>query len=191
MVQTGIESLKWRVMALDAYFRDMEFQIDTCVDKFCRDKNGEYFQIGDYESALSIKWDNFKIKCCALNGACGQYNRENKTLTIDPDYINDDSTILHEMIHIHEHIIDTFIIFHDILLLSLYHKLKDKIPNLDEMIYRHANLGDALDIYETGGKHDVLFFLKSLDLDLELGLELCTICGYDRKKIIKSLEVIS
>ena len=45
---------------------------------------------------------------------------------------------------------------------------------------RNLNSTNASGITNAGGSHDVLFFLKSLDLDLKLGFKLGTVCGYGR-----------
>ena len=71
--------------------------------------------------------------------------------------------------------------------INLYLDLKGKLsadnpgyPNddLDVLIHKHANFSDVLLIAEQGGSHDLLFFLKSLDLDLRFGYDLGTVFGY-------------
>lgn len=66
--------------------------------------------------------------------------------------------------------------------MHLYNKLNPEIPDLDDKIAGRANILSGMDIYIQGGKHDILFFLKSLDLDLRCGYKLGTVCGYDRDR---------
>jgi hypothetical protein len=75
----------------------------------------------------------------------------------------------------------------DALLISFYNDLKGKLstcnpgyPNadLDSLILDHAHFHNGKTITMIGGEHDVLFYLKSLDLDLRLGYQLGTVCGY-------------
>jgi hypothetical protein len=70
----------------------------------------------------------------------------------------------------------------DMLTFRLYNHLKPKIENLDERILNHAHSLRQEDILIRGGSHGILFFLKSLDLDLRLGLKLGTVCGYGREE---------
>lgn len=69
---------------------------------------------------------------------------------------------------------------HDILFCCLYNELKTKVPDLDKRIvdYTHALRQQRITI--EGGSHDLLFFLKSLDLDFRCGYKLGTVCGYGR-----------
>lgn len=68
----------------------------------------------------------------------------------------------------------------DVLLLGLYNDLKGRITDLDSHILAHANIHSGTSITVEGGNHDVLFHLKSLDLDLRRGYPLGTVCGYGR-----------
>ena len=72
----------------------------------------------------------------------------------------------------------------DIVFWALYQDLKSKIGNLDDVISRHLPLLNIRDINWEGGKHDLLFFVKSLDLDLRLGKELGTVFGYGQNRMV-------
>ena len=41
-------------------------------------------------------------------------------------------------------------------------------------------------LYEAGGLHDVLFLLKSFDLDIRKGYDLGTVFGYGRRDDLKA-----
>jgi hypothetical protein len=85
------------------------------------------------------------------------------------------------MIHAYESLLEKrWHVYHDILMISLYNELKSKIDDLDSRILNHTHSIPQVRITEQGGSHDLLFFLKSLDLDLRCGFKLGTVCGYGR-----------
>lgn len=55
---------------------------------------------------------------------------------------------------------------------------KEKIENLDKIIADNAHVLYESELYQKGGLHDMLFMLKSLDLDMKMGYPLGTIFGY-------------
>lgn len=113
------------------------------------------------------------------DGITGQFNGSNFSLSVAPEYIDDDSVILHEMIHLHELVIDLQPqFFHDTLLFCLYKDLSKKISDLDERIEAHGHILNSSVIARAGGTHDILFLLKSFDLDLRKGYKLGTVFGY-------------
>ena len=69
--------------------------------------------------------------------------------------------------------------------------LKTKIPKLDDIISSHAHLLTGSTIYYRGGLHDILFLLKSFDLDIRMGYPLGTVFGYGRADEFKDCEYIS
>jgi len=72
--------------------------------------------------------------------------------------------------------------------LELYKKLSSQIEDLDSRILAHANIHSGTDIAQRGGSHDILFLLKSFDLDLQCGYKLGTVCGYGRDDFESELE---
>lgn len=60
----------------------------------------------------------------------------------------------------------------------LYKSLKNRIDDLDDRIEAHGHLLNEQQIYSRGGSHDILFLLKSYDLDLKKGYKLGTVFGY-------------
>lgn len=112
----------------------------------------------------------------------GCFNIEDQSLTIDPDYLHDEPTILHELIHLHEFVLNELPIFyHDVYFYCLYKSLQPQIVDLDERIEAHGHLLNEQQLYMQGGLHDILFLLKSFDLDLKKGYKLGTIMGYGYK----------
>lgn len=111
----------------------------------------------------------------------GRCNGNENTIEITQQHTNDKSVILHEMIHAYEFILDSKLpAVRDILLLRLYLKLKPMINDLDERIVGHTELYGQSKVTASGGYHGILFFLKSLDLDIRCGYNLGTVCGYGR-----------
>ena len=128
-----------------------------------------------------FSYDSFTYHVKDLDDGCtGQFDGSNFSLSVAPEYIDDDSVILHEMIHLHELVIDLQPqFFHDALLFCLYRDLSKKISDLDERIEAHGHILNSLAIAQEGGVHDILFLLKSFDLDLRKGYKLGTVFGYE------------
>ena len=118
-----------------------------------------------------------KIEDIQVGSAC--YNSEEQALTIRPDKITDDGVLLHEMIHMYEQVIDELPkYFHDVLLWAIYQKLKKQVHGLDDAITQHVHVLNEWSIDRYGGSHDLLFLLKSFDLDIRQGYPLGTVFGY-------------
>ena len=49
----------------------------------------------------------------------------------------------------------------------------------------HAHLLTGSTIYSSGGLHDILFLLKSFDLDIRMGYPLGTVFSYGREEEFK------
>lgn len=98
---------------------------------------------------------------------------------ISPEYANDDGVLLHEMIHVYENVLDDFPTFYrDILLWQLYKRMSRKISDLDQRIQAFTHLSNQQKLDAIGGCHDVLFLLKSFDLDIKMHYPLGSVLGY-------------
>ena len=98
---------------------------------------------------------------------------------ISPKYANDDSVLLHEMIHLYEDVLDDFPMYYrDIVLWQLYKSMAAKIDDLDRRIAAFTRLDHQQEIDAVGGCHDILFLLKSYDLDLRKKYPLGKVLGY-------------
>ena len=124
---------------------------------------------------FSLDWFWFKVE--ELNdNKLGCFNCLEQSLTITPKELESNSTILHEMIHLHEYVIDELpLYYHDVVFWCLYKDLSEKISDLDKRIEQHGHILNEQIIYEQGGKHDILFLLKSFDLDLKMNYKLGTV----------------
>ena len=134
----------------------------------------------------------FKIRVEKLPpGYAGYYDKKEQLLCVTPEAITDDVVILHEMIHLHEGVInDLPFYFHDVLYWALYQDLRKKIANLDDAISRYAHVLNESEIHSHGGLHDVLFLLKSFDLDIRQGYPFGTVLRYGQADKFKSLKLI-
>lgn len=109
----------------------------------------------------------------------GCFNSKEQSITIDPNHLYDEPVILHEMIHLHEFVLNELPMFyHDAYFYCLYRSLKSQIMDLDIRIETHGHLFNESRLYMAGGLHDILFLLKSFDLDLKKGYKLGTVMGY-------------
>jgi len=171
------------------YFEDFTLQPDSILRDFIvfeiKDDSGNWSE--SFEDLPDTGLFNFEMpfafKIAALDGVAGICNTESRTITIDPEYSDDQKVILHEMIHAYIGLFkgDQFSVFLECLLLRLYNMLKTKIPDLEDRIVNHAHTIRQEDFYDHGS-HGLLFFLKSLDLDLRLNLPLGSVCSYGREK---------
>ncbi len=111
------------------------------------------------------------------------YRSENK-IEINKKYATDKSVILHELIHYYENQLEEQFepFIRELLVLELYNKLLPKIKDLRERIFKHCELYSYTETFKGKGNHGVLFFLKSLDLDIRCDYPLGTVCGYGRDK---------
>jgi hypothetical protein len=167
-----------------SYFEDFLLQPDSILHDLlvyeAQDETGNWFETSDDIADMELS-HNYSFRINSLDDCAGVSNKEFRTITIDPESANDPAVILHEMIHAHIDLFrgDQIVIYLECLLLRLYNDLKVKIPDLDERIVNHAHKLRQEDFYDHG-EHGLLFFLKSLDLDLRLGLPLGTVCSYGR-----------
>ena len=132
-----------------------------------------------------------KVIVSDIPGHGGCFNEKDQELTIPKESINDDKVLLHEMIHIYEYVINSLPCFYrDALYWALYLDLRDKINELDGYITAQAHLLNLTDLYNQGGTHDILFFLKSLDLDMKMGYQFGTVFSYGQELNLRGLSVI-
>lgn len=137
------------------------------------------------ETGERIELAAYSFHVRAIAGEAGHVDEKERAVYINPDA--GDADILHELIHVYENLIDsqlaTFSRFvRDNLTWTLYTDLRADIKALDNII--SAALDRARDITEAGGKHDILFLLKSIDLDLLCGYPLGTVFGYGAEEWI-------
>lgn len=176
----------------EEYFSDFRFEADSLVSAYVEAEssadNGQTwfsdpilppYDFIQYFDLIVLESTQYKVE--SWEDCAGVFNSRDFSITIAPEFIDEKSTILHELIHLHECVIDQIPKFyHDILLLCLYNDLKNKIDDLDQRILNHTHVFSGEKITDLGGNHDILFLLKSLDLDLRCGYKLGTVCSYGR-----------
>ena len=170
----------------EEYFEDMTFvpgssthQLIKVQAKVQDEWLDDVMNLPDVLAYFSPTWFLYKVEKID-NGVGGYYNHQDQILCVTPDNLNR-RTVLHEMIHMHEDVINELpMYFHDMVYWALYSDLRKRIVNLDDIISGHAHLLTGSSIYYTGGLHDILFLLKSFDLDIRMGEPLGTVFGYGR-----------
>ncbi len=178
------------------YFQDMLFEPGTSTYELiqCKSKRADSDEWIDDEAPRPDELAYFthtflKYKVEDLEDMNGYYNHEEQLICVSPEGLRDKCTVLHEMIHMHEALINEMpMYFHDMLYWALYQDLRKKIPKLDEIISGHAHLLTGSSIYSQGGLHDILFLLKSFDLDIRMKYPLGTTFGYGRAKEFEGYE---
>lgn len=148
---------------------------EECVRATSPCEELEYFSIED-----------FNYEAAELEGCDGYYDRQNETLVVSLNELENDSTVLHEMIHLYESFInDLSWSYHDMLIWALYQDLREKIPALDEIVNHHSHQLTQANLESAGGNHDLLFLLKSFDLDIRMDYPLGTVFAYGRQDLFK------
>ena len=173
-------------------FEDMIFRPGTYSSELTKCYS-ELYQDEIYDSLpdelANFDYFNFHYKAEQPDDCDGYFDREKMLLCAPPDAA--DSTILHEMIHLHEFVINQLPMYwHDALYWALYKNLRDRIPELDNIITDHAYLLNESVLYKQGGLHDILFLLKSFDLDIKMGYPLGTVLAYGRADDFKQYSYI-
>lgn len=174
-----------KVYSNEELFLDMMFQPGSITHDFisCQSKQAD----GTWEDCLidlpyplgSEPYGHFTYHVRDLGGSAGRFTPGLYRLEIAPEYMGADHVILHEMIHLHEQIINAFpSYYHDAVLWCLYKDLRGKIADLDDRISAHGHVLNSQSIENIGGTHDIMFLLKSFDLDLKKGYALGTVFGY-------------
>ncbi len=188
-----------KVYDFDSFFSDMLFQQESNTYKLirCQSKQpgenvweDDEIDLPDELSCFSYAFFHFKVE--PLSNCGGYFDRQSQTLCIPPESLEDDKTILHELIHLHESVVNELpLYYHDMICWALYKDLKNKIPQLDEIVSDHAHLLTGASIYSNGGLHDILFLLKSFDLDIRKGYPLGTVFAYGRDKEFKDYSYVA
>ena len=131
--------------------------------------------------------EDFNYEAAELESCDGYYDRQNNALVVSADELENDSTVLHEMIHLYESFINELSWSrHDMLVWALYQALREKIPALDEIVNHHSHQLTQTNLESAGGNHDLLFLLKSFDLDIRMDYPLGTVFAYGRQDLFKS-----
>ncbi|MCL2443650.1 MAG: hypothetical protein FWD13_09355 [Treponema sp.] len=165
------------------YFKDMTFTEGSITgDMFSlyEDLGKERKNFFDVPFDLSISQIDVKFKNLG-NHTRGKFIP--KDMAIHFHYLYFDwRTVLHEMIHAYSYLllkINKTYPLRDYLIIRLYDKLRDELKNIKALTtaWAHYEHMDTLVSNEWDG-HGILFYLKSLDLEIELEQPWGMIRGY-------------
>jgi len=132
----------------------------------------------DFHNLLSIKGWRFYVVENAEDVGCTYYDE--KKVVIDKKHFDNDIVLLHEMIHIYNHLLKD-IGLDDYVSLRLFGDINPYFENLYEII--------DLDNHILNKEHSLLFLLKSLQLDLSTGFKFGTFYAYDRADLFENLKL--
>ena len=184
---TDLDCKLWeKVIQFSDFFEDMLFTPGTITYSFleCKMADGNGNEIAP-TAVLPVglhyfNYSSFYYRVREMTPpymAC--FNKANYSLKVDPRHIDDDYVILHEMIHMHEFVLEIYpTYYHDAILYSLYHDLHSKIEDLDRRMEYQGHIVKQEELAQFGGVHDLLFLLKSFDLDLRMNYPLGTVFRY-------------
>lgn len=182
-----------RVYDFEKYFQDMLFEPGTPSGELikCQSKSDnedewhdDILDRPDELQYFSLTFFHYKVDADIDHG--GYFNSKDQVLCVQPHLVDDASVVLHELIHLYEFVVNELpLYFHDALYWSLYAKLKNRIPDLDEIITSRTHVLIGSSIYNQGGLHDILFLLESFDLDIRMGYPLGTVFAYGASEDFK------
>ncbi len=183
-------ALFYRVLQFGEYFNDMLFSDDSIsasATSIQASMDGgkswvpTHISLPEELEYFNYDWFSFHIADLEPD-VDGCFDNKAQSITISPNKVDCDHLILHEMIHLHEFVLNEIPLFYrDTYFWCLYKELSKKIPDLDERIKAHGHIMNEQDLYSEGGLHDILFLMKSFDLDRKMGYELGTVMGYGYK----------
>ncbi len=182
-----IGNLHINALMYENLFDDMCIAKSSIMGKYLDTPQGSLKE-DTYHFSIDAHYYKFIVTETTENGETDIFER---TIKINPQFVDDKNIILHEMIHAHEHILSLVNpLLKETLIIELYKHLFPKFKDLDCIIYNHANISHNSDLAELGGYHGLLFMLKSLDLDFRCGNEPFTIFGYDYNRTFTELNLI-
>ncbi|RKJ42716.1 hypothetical protein D7X25_26725 [bacterium 1XD42-8] len=182
-----IGNLHINALMYENLFDDMCIAKSSIMGKYLDTPQGSLKE-DTYHFSIDAHYYKFIVTETTENGETDIFER---TIKINPQFVDDKNIILHEMIHAHEHILSLVNpLLKETLIVELYKHLLPKFKDLDCIIYNHANISHNSDLAELGGYHGLLFMLKSLDLDFRCGNDPFTIFGYDYNHTFTELNLI-
>ena len=182
-----IGNLHINALMYENLFDDMCIAKSSIMGKYLDTPQGSLKE-DTYHFGIDAHYYKFIVTETTENGETDIFER---TIKINPQFVDDKNIILHEMIHAHEHILSLVNpLLKETLIVELYKHLLPKFKDLDCIIYNHANISHNSDLAELGGYHGLLFMLKSLDLDFRCGNDPFTIFGYDYNRTFTELNLI-
>lgn len=169
----------------ELYFEDMLLYPNSFMGKYINPKMTRLGTLLESNNISIIIEDQLKYEVDAY------FDEEEFAIYITTSNAADETTLLHEMIHAHEILLSKMSsTLRDSFVIELYKHLKTRISMLDELILFHSYLDNIIKMKEISVEHSLLFFLKSLDLDLKTNKELLTTFGYNYKDAYKECKIL-
>ncbi len=167
-------------LTLKDYEKDLAGYRKKLIVKWETD-NGDLL-VNENMSFIDNKW---KVKLMRslvyLEGYYGFCNGKERLIAIAEPLKDDDLTLLHEMIHGYESMLEPYIGYHQFALIKLHEKLSLQIPNLYKIIEWDMHTKNT--VY-----HSPLFLLKSLDLDIRLKQPFGSVYCYGREYYFRTFN---
>jgi hypothetical protein len=169
----------------EQYFYDMQFrprQLQRFLTHWEYDENGKPVACVDdlpgCEDMVLVSWTIKLVK--RPKGYLGKCEKRNKLIRLKANLSRQELkyVILHELIHVYEFTL--WERYRQILCIYFFKKLSRRIG--ERKLFELVHMDEFAYLNRAGYGHNVLFMLKSLDLDLRLGLSLGTIYGYERER---------
>lgn len=159
----------------EEYFEDMLLKEGSLLNDVVK-------VVLDYTDGIFLGIEKLRLYIVDNDNYSGCFYCNESKIEIDRRYATDKSVILHELIHFYEYQLEQELepFIRELLAIELYNKLLPQISDLRVRILKHCELYSYAEIFKGNGNHGVLFFLKSLDLDMRCGYPLGTVCGYGR-----------
>lgn len=170
------------------YFDDLTFQEKSST--FSIFEADDKPDLQSFFENLVVVVDEFKNP-----NLLASYNSKYHTITVSPKVKTEEYCFLHEMIHMFDKTYDGIDGLRDAVRWRLYYSLQDKIKGLDQAILDFTKIRSLRSINRCPEnprlflqKHDTLFLLKSIDLDIKMGYPFGTVLGYGYVDKFKGLE---
>ena len=178
------------------YFTDMTFIPNSFIHDYfihepVEEEDGFEGEGGFNIDTLGISITSCRFKISRSKKYEGYYSIGKRIITISAEKMEDDSILLHEMIHAYEDMmlnkdyLGLRLTLRELLTHFLDKALSKKIMNLEDVIHEFIHIRPYDDKTRDGGFHGLLFLLKSLDLDLRLKIKPGTVFGYGLDKYAK------
>ena len=110
----------------------------------------------------------------------GHYDHKTKVLSVLLEG-NDTliPTLMHEMIHYYERTLDSINpSLKQYVLVHVWPYVAERIPDLEQRAQKHLEMTGHRELENAGGPHDLLFLVKSYELDIRNDYTLGTVFGY-------------
>lgn len=179
--EEAIKRIKENLLKYEkAYFQDMTYSPGSLTgDLFNETKDCT----DDEEVKSSLSIVNTEIIFEDIGKTPAIFDPYYNTITLSCFYF-DYTDLLHEAIHfyckaLYEY--DMRYSLRNYATVKLYEKLKNKVDNLEKLITQWLNFDRQYLLLERGS-HDILFFLKAIDLEIQIDEKPGSIMGYDAPK---------